>query len=390
MVPREVAEFRILGPLEVLAGSRRLELGGTRQQVVLAMLLLNANGMVSVDRLEEAVYGEEPPPTARTQAMIAISALRRLLAAHGADATISRRAQGYALQTGEERLDALRFGALVAAAQAARDAGNLGGAAAHYRDALRLWRGPAFDGIDSLLVRAGATQLDEQRMAAIEDRLELELELGRHHELIGELVGLAEQFPLRDRLHGQLMLALHRSGRTAEALQAYHHVRRMMIDELGIEPGGELQRLQHAILASDPALDPPSAGPVTLSQVAPHVPRLLPADIGDFTDRTEQVSQIRQYMTPAAGDSAELAVPVVVITGTGGVGKTSLALHAAHGLAARFADGQLFADLHGATAQPAGPAQVLERFLRALGVPGPQIPEGLDERAEAYRDLVAG
>jgi DNA-binding SARP family transcriptional activator/tetratricopeptide (TPR) repeat protein len=388
MDPREVAEFRILGPLEVLARSRRLELGGGRQQIVLAMLLLNANAVVSVDRLEEAVYGEEPPPTARTQAMIAISALRRLLADHGDGATISRRAQGYVLQTGDGRLDALRFGALVAAAKAARDVGDLGGSAANYRDALGLWRGPALDGIDSLLVRAAAAQLDEQRMAAIEDRLELELELGRHHELISELVGLAEQFPLRDRLHGQLMLALHRSGRTAEALQAYQQVRRMMIDELGIEPGSELQRLQHAILAADPALNLP-AGPVSVLTVTRPVPKLLPADIADFTGRAEQVSQIRQHLTGAAANHRRLAVPVVVISGQGGVGKTSLAVHAAHALAAQFEDGQLFADLHGASPRPAGPAQVLERFLRALGVPGPQIPQGLDERAEAYRNLLA-
>jgi DNA-binding SARP family transcriptional activator len=388
MVPREVAEFRILGPLEMLAGSRRLELGGSRQQIVLAMLLLNANGVVSVDRLEEAVYGEQPPPTARTQVMIAISALRRLLATCSDDATISRQAQGYVLQVGDGRLDALRFGALVTAAQAARDAADLDGSAANYRDALRLWRGRALDGIDSLLVCAAATQLDEQRLAAIEDRLELELELGRHHELIGELVGLAEQFPLRDRLHGQLMLALHRSGRTAEALQAYQQVRRMMIDELGIEPGGELRRLQHAILASDPALDSP-AGPVSVPAVTRPVPKLLPADIADFTGRTEQVSHVRQQLTAAAARSPRLAVPVVVITGQGGVGKTSLAVHAAHALVAQFDDGQLFADLHGAGPRPTGSGQVLERFLRALGVPGPQIPEDLDERAEAYRNLLA-
>jgi DNA-binding SARP family transcriptional activator len=388
MVLREQAEFRILGPLEVLAGSRRLELGGSRQQIVLAMLLLNANGVVSVNRLEEAVYGEEPPPTARTQAMIAISGLRRLLAGHGYDAAISRRAQGYVLQTGDARLDVLRFGALVTAARAAREAGDLKGATAHYRDALRLWRGPALDGIDSLPVRALAARLDEQRITATEDRLDLELELGRQHELIGELVGLVAQFPLRDRLHGQLMLALHRCGRTAEALQAYQQVRRMMIDELGIEPGGELQRLQHAILASDPTLDLPAERVNSPSATRP-VPRLLPADIADFTGRAEQVSRIRQQLNAAAARNPRLAVPVVLITGQGGVGKTSLAVHASHALAAQFEGGQLFADLHGAGTQPTDPAQILERFLRALGVPGPQIPEGLDERAEAYRNLLA-
>ena len=388
MLQHDVAEFRILGPLEVLVGSRRLELSGTKQQVVLAMLLLNANGVVSVGRLEEALYGHDQPSTSRTQALIAVSALRRMLAEQGDDAAISRRAQGYALQIGDGRLDSLRFAELVAAARAAREAGDLGLAAANYRDALRLWRGPALEGIDSLLVRAAATQLDEQRIAAIEDRLALELDLGRHQEVIGELFALAEEFPLRDGLRSQLMLALYRSGRVAEALRVYQQVRRMMIDELGIEPGRELQRLQQAILASDPALDPP-AGRGQVRPAAQQVPRLLPADIADFTDRAEQVSQIHQHLTTTAAGQVPLAVPVVVITGQGGVGKTSLALHASHGLAPQFGDGQLFADLHGATAQSVGPAQVLERFLRALGVPGPQVPDGLDERAEAYRNLLA-
>jgi DNA-binding SARP family transcriptional activator len=388
MPQHDAAEFRILGPLEVLMGSRRIELSGTKQQVVLAMLLLNANGVVSVGRLEEALYGDDLPSTSRTQALIAVSALRRLLAEQGDDAAISRRPQGYALQIGDGRLDSLRFAELVAAARAARDAGDLALAAANYRDALRLWRGPALEGIDSLLVRAAATQLDEQRIAAIEDRLALELDLGRHQEVIGELFALAEEFPLRDRLRSQLMLALYRSGRAAEALRVYQQVRRMMIDELGIEPGRELQRLQQAILASDPALDPP-AGRGQVRHAEQQVPRLLPADIADFTDRAEQVSLIHQHLTATAAGQAPLAVPVVVITGQGGVGKTSLALHASHGLARQFGDGQLFADLHGATAQSVGPAQVLERFLRALGVPGPQVPDGLDERAEAYRNLLA-
>ncbi|HTA03971.1 MAG TPA: BTAD domain-containing putative transcriptional regulator [Streptosporangiaceae bacterium] len=388
MPAHDVAEFRVLGPLEVLAGSSRLELAGLRQQIVLAMLLLSANGVVSVGRLEEAIYGQDLPPTSRTQALIAVSALRRQLADRCDDAAIVRRPQGYSLQIGNGQLDSLRFASLVAGARAARDAGDLGLAAANYRDALRLWRGPALAGIDSHLVRVAATGLDEQRIAAIEDRLAVELDLGRHHELVGELSALAEEFPLRDALRGQLMLALYRSGRAAEALEVYQQARRTMIDELGIEPGRELQELQHAILAGDPALDPP-AGRVRVP-AAPPVPRLLPADIADFTDRADAVGRIHGLLTAAAAADAQVAVPVLAITGQGGVGKTSLAVHAAHGLAPQFEDGQLFADLHGVGAQPTGPAQVLERFLRAMGVPGPQIPDGLEERAEAYRNLLAG
>ena len=385
----DAAEFRILGPLDVGIGNHRLELGGTRQQVVLAMLLLNVNGAVSVDRLEEAIYGENLPPTARSQVQISISALRRLLAAHVQAAAISRQAQGYVLQVEAGRLDWSRFEELVAAGRAARDAGHLDQAATSYRDALRLWRGPALEGIDSLPIRAAAARLDEQRAAAIEERLALELDLGRHHELVGELTELAWRYPLRERLRGQLMLALYRCGRTAEALAVYRQTRRMMIDELGLEPGAPLQRLERDIIAGDPGLDlpDPGSGPVTLPSARWRAPRLLPADIADFTDRAEQVNLIHRRF--AGTGQTGLALPVVVITGQGGVGKTSLAVHAAHGVARSFGDGQLFADLHAGAAHPVGPMQVLERFLRALGVPGPQIPDGLDERAEAYRDLLA-
>jgi len=390
MAPQGVAEFKILGPLEVAVGSTRLELGGARQQVVLAMLLLSVNHPVDASRLEQAIYGETLPPTSRSQVHISISLLRRMFAAHGSATAISRQRHGYVLQVDDSRLDARRFTELTAAASAARAAGEAERAVAHYRDALRLWRGPALDGIDSLVVRAAATQLDEQRITAIEDRLALELDLGRDHELVNEITALTEEFPLRERLRGQLMLALYRSGRAAEALRVFRQTRQLLVEELGIEPGAELHRLQHAILTADAALDPPATA--TTVPVAPELrrPRLLPADTADFTGRAKQVSMIRQRLTRAAAGSAQLAVPVVVITGTGGLGKTSLAVHTSHLLADEFVDGQLFADLHGGTGRPTEPAHVLERFLLALGVPGGQMPDGLDERAEAYRGLLAG
>jgi DNA-binding SARP family transcriptional activator/tetratricopeptide (TPR) repeat protein len=384
-------EFRILGPLEVAACSQRLDLGGVRQQMVLATLLLSANNVVTLGRLQEAVYGEDLPPTSRSQVQTSISSLRRLFAAHGHPTVVATREQGYVIQVDAGQLDFRRFEELLAAAHAARDQGHLDRAVAGYRDALRLWQGPALDGLDSQLLRAAASRLDEQRIAAIEDRLTLELDLGRHHELVGELAELVEEFSLRERLRGQLMLALYRCDRTAEALSVYRQTRRTMIDELGIEPSERLQRLEHAILTGDPALDM-LAGPVTIQPVRQpvrqRVPSLLPADIADFTGRAGQVAQIGQHLTDQG--EGRVAPPVVVITGQGGVGKTSLAVRAAHEVAGEFPDGQLFADLHAGTGQPVGPMQVLERFLRALGVPGQQIPEGLDERAEVYRDLLAG
>jgi DNA-binding SARP family transcriptional activator/tetratricopeptide (TPR) repeat protein len=381
-------EFRILGPLEIAVGGERLELGGARQQIVAGTLLLSANRVVSMDRLLEAVYGDDPPPTSRAQAQISISSLRRLFATHGYGEVITTRDHGYVVHVGRGELDAQRFEELVSAAQLARQEGDPDLAIARYRDALRLWRGPALDGIYSQLVQAASSRLDEERIAANEDRLELELEVGRHHELVGELSELVAEFPLREKLRAQLMLALYRCDRTAEALQAYRDARRTMIDELGIEPSERLRLLEHAILASDPTLHAPSP-PVRVRPAKHETPSLLPTDIADFTGRAEELDQVYKKLTPQAGQPTPTTPPIVVLVGKGGIGKTSIAVHASYGLARFFPDGRLYADLHGGVSRTVHPMQVLERFLRALGVPGTQIPEGLDERAEVYRDLLA-
>jgi DNA-binding SARP family transcriptional activator/tetratricopeptide (TPR) repeat protein len=380
-------EFRILGPLEVYDGQRRFDLGGARHQAVLAMLLLSADRIVTVDRLLEAMYGEDLPSTPRSQVQMAISVLRRKLVAYSHADVILTREQGYVLRLGDGLLDSRQFGELVAAGRAAASAGLPEKAVASYRDAERLWRGPALAGLDSAPIQAAAARLDEQRIASIEDRLAVELDLGRHHELVGELAELARAYPLRERLRGQLMLALYRCDRSAEALTVYRQARQVMIEELGIEPGERLRQLQHAILTSDPSLDLLAGAPL-VQPPAPTAPRLLPADIADFTGRAAQVEQIGRHLAGCA--EGRVAAPVVVITGQGGVGKTSLAVHAAHSVGGQFPDGQLFADLHAGAGHPVSPMQVLDRFLRALGVPGPQVPEGLDERGEMYRNLVAG
>jgi DNA-binding SARP family transcriptional activator/tetratricopeptide (TPR) repeat protein len=379
-------EFRILGPLEVVADAGRLELGGARQHIVLAVLLLNSNNVVSMDRLVEAIYGEDLPPTSRAQAQISISSLRRIFATHGHEGIITTHDHSYVIKVECGQLDSLRFEELITAARAARVEEKLDLAIARYRDALRLWRGPALDGMDSPYVQATVSRLDEQRIGANEDRIELELRVGRHYELVGELGELVVQYPLRERPRGQLMLALYRCGRVAEALQVYQLTRRDMIDELGIEPSERLQQLERSILAADPGLDLPSA-PVrpAAHQVKQPVPSLLPADIADFTGREDEFAQIYDYLNPPGED--RLVAPIVVIVGKGGIGKTSLALHASHGMASHFPDGQLYADLHGG-AHPVQLTKVLERFLRVFGVPGTQIPEGMEERAELYRNLI--
>lgn len=381
-------KFRILGPLEILSGAEPFQIGGTRNQIVAATLLLNANRVVSIDRLLEAIYGVDPPATSRSQAQISISSLRRRFAVHSRDTVISTHASGYCIHVGGGQLDAQQFEELTRAARAARHANDLDQAVARYRDALQFWRGPALSGIDSQLVRSAAGRLDEQRIAAVEDRIELELELGRHHEVIGELAELVEEFPLREHLRGQLILALHRSGRTAEALQAYQQARRTLIDELGIEPGERLRDLERAILAADAALDPPGR-PAGRRPTSQPTPNLLPAGVADFTGRENEITRISRHLVPDAASAERRVAPVVVIVGRGGVGKTTLAVHAAHGLAPRFPDGVLFADLHGGGSRPVGPTQVLERFLRALGTAASAMPDGLDERAEMYRNLIA-
>ncbi len=343
----------------------------------------------------EAIYGDRLPATSRSQAQIAISALRQIFTARCGAAAISTQGRGYVIKLEKEQLDSERFEDLVAAARAASHAHRLEQAVAHYRDALRLWRGPALADVDSQLVRLSASRLDEQRISVNEDRINLELDLGRHHELVGELTELVEEFPLRERLRGQLMLALYRSDRTAEALQVFRQTRQVMIEELGIEPNERLRQLEYAILTSDPSLAPPAAPvttpvttPVTIEPAKPLTPCLLPTDIADFTGRAEQIEQIHQHLMTGAGDRTRLPVPIVVIVGKGGIGKTSGAVHACHGIAEHYPDGQLFADLHG-NSHSVLPMQILERFLRALGVPGSQLPDGLEERAEAYRGLLA-
>ncbi|MFF0408840.1 BTAD domain-containing putative transcriptional regulator [Kitasatospora sp. NPDC004745] len=398
--------FRILGPLEALVDGRPLNLGGIRQQTVLAALLLDANRVVSVERLVRALYEEAPPATARAQLQISVSALRRLFAAHGLSDVITTHPQGYLIGVADDQLDLLRARALVGRARPLRDRGRRAEAAELFREALVLWRGDPLGGLPSEVVRSAATALTEQWAAATEERLQLELALGRHGEVVGELLSLVDEFPLRERLRGQLMLALYRSGRQAEALRVYRDARQWMIDELGVEPDPRLKRLEHAILATDPRLDlpgtgpsaapagrPPAGPPAATAPTAPAapvtVPEMLPADLADFTGREDLLAGLRERLLLGSHEQSRLAVPVVSVVGKAGVGKTALAVHAAHQIAAEFPGGQLFADLHGAAPDTVGPAQVLERFLRALGVNGTAVPEGLEERAEMYRALLA-
>ncbi len=389
-------ELRLLGPLELVADGRVVDLGGPRQRIVLSMLALNANRVTPVEQLLDAVWGEAPPSTARGQVQIAISALRKLFADAGRPTAIRTQAPGYLLQVAAGELDSAQFHALVAAGRAHAEAGRTTDAVADICAALGLWRGHALAGVPSGLVQREAVLLDDNRRAAVEDRVRLDLVLGRHQEISGELAAMVDEHPLHERLHGFLMLALYRSGRQAEALEAGRRARAILVSEVGVDPGPELQGLETAILRRDPALDLPETRPATDHQpqqparqapVEPLVvPRQLPASIADFTGRDPDVAEIRRILAESGAPS--YAMRIVAISGQGGVGKSSLAVRAAHQLGDEFPDGQLYAQVQTSDVD-GGTSRLLARFLRALGVSGAAVPDDPEERAEMYRSRLA-
>jgi YVTN family beta-propeller protein len=245
-------EYRILGPLEVFEGDRQLALGGTRQRALLAILLLHANEVVSTDRLVDELWGENPPESGPKALQVAVSQLRKTLQTASADGLLVTRAPGYVLQVDEGELDRNRFERLVRDAGRERDPGKR---ADQLRKALALWRGPPLGDLAyESFAQPAIAHLEEERLAALEERIEADLEAGQDAALVGELEELVARHPLRERVRGQLIVALYRSGRQADALHVYQDARRTLVEELGVEPGPELQELQKAVLDHDPAL----------------------------------------------------------------------------------------------------------------------------------------
>lgn len=370
-----------------------VDIGGPRQQIVLAVLLLEAGRVVTNERLIDAVWSTDPPATARSQIHICVSSLRRLLSDGRAASAIVTRRPGYVLVLGDDGLDVLTFADLAARGRSHAAAGERELAVDLFRAALALWRGTPFAGpaSTSTIVGDHAVRLEEHRSAVLHDCVELELSLGRHTQLIGELRGEADRDPLRESLRAQLMRALSGAGRQADALREYRTAHALWVSELGIEPGDQLRELEQRILRGDPTLGPAPAAvgppPPDAPERPPVVPRLLPAPVTDFTGREEESRRLVEHLTAVPEDG--FSVPVALVTGSGGVGKSSLLLHVAHRLAGAYPGGQLYADLHDAPGpEPAG--RILERFLKALGHPAAEVPEGTDERAEMYRNLLAG
>src|SRR5215213_6215223 len=244
-------ELRVLGPLEATDGHRPLPLGAPRQRALLARLVVDLNRTVSVHRLVEDLWGEDAPASAVKMVQISVSQLRKVLP----PGMLQTRPPGYALMADPESVDAVRFGRLRERGRAALDAGDPSTAATVLREALALWRGAPLAEFDEPFARVEATHLEELRLTCLEQRLEADLRLGRHADVVAELEALAAAHPLRERVHGQLMLALYRDGRQAEALAAYQRFRRRLDIELGIEPTASLKELQLGILTQGPELD---------------------------------------------------------------------------------------------------------------------------------------
>jgi DNA-binding SARP family transcriptional activator len=394
--------FHILGPLQVTHAAAPVALGGPRERVLLAALLVEHGQVVSGDRLAQALWNERPPATARHQVAIGVSRLRKAFASAGAGReVIATAAPGYLVAGGW--LDARCFEERAKQARDALAAGGREEAAALLRAGLSLWRGPALSGIDRPFAEIEAARLEERRLLVIEERMGLELDLGRHEELVGDLVALVRAHPLRERLRGLLMLALQRAGRRAEALAVYQDGRRLLVETLGIEPGPQLRTVHQALLRDEPprrnGASPERWGDLAARPEAPaaqqRAPRQLPPDVWGFVGRRVELDALDELaaVAGAAGNGAgERPLPIGIIAGVAGVGKTGLALHWSHRAMHRFPDGQLYADLRGYDAhrEPLPPAAALEGFLRALGVPGEQIPGGLDERAALFRSVLHG
>lgn len=380
--------FAILGPVKVFGDDGgEATLDGSKQRTVLTALLLARGGLVSDDRLSSLLWGWHPPSTINAQIYTYISRLRKYL---GPSVEIVRQRPGYCMRIGGARFDYDEFERLSGQGQADLRGGRFEAAADHFRQALALWRGPALADVTEYLADAELPHLEEARMLTLEGRIEAELALGRHRPLVTELSALVTEHPMRERLRAQLMTTLYRCDRQAEALAVYQEGRRILAEELGVDPGATLNAVHHAILTGD--LDRGRAdggGRDPVSAVwADTGPAMLPPRTVDFTGRATEVSQLTAALRPPAAGAATLPAPIL-ITGAAGVGKTALGVHVAHLVRRDFPDGELYVDLDGMGPHPKNPFEVLGWFLRALGVHELAIPCSLDERIQLYRSQLA-
>lgn len=462
----------LLGPVDAHRGGDPVKLGGPKPRTVLAALLLARGRVVSDTRLTALLWGDRPPATCPAQLHTYASRVRHLL---GPGVAVERRRPGYLIRLPKQgvRIDLLEFQERAARGAEALAAGDPVTAAGELRRALAVWRGVALGGVCDPLADAERDRLEEERLATLERRIDADLELGRHAALIPELIALIAADPLREGLRGQLMTALYRSGRQADALAAYRAARATLAAELGLEPSAELRRLQQALLTGHPSLLPrtarrtggeaggavraqangpggavrahasgsaraaaqagasarvaaqagasvrvaaPAGGSVRGAAKAPAAPRLappaprpeppappppgppwaatgtlrpaeLPPAPADFTGRDQEVIRLSTALTSRRPRRPGQAVQVV--TGMPGIGKTAVALQAAHRVKRSYPDGQIHLDLRGSGPDPLDPADALAELLRLVGVPEHRIPAALDDRARAWRTRTA-
>ncbi|MGX1131365.1 DNA-binding SARP family transcriptional activator [Streptomyces glaucescens] len=374
--------FSVLGPVRAWRGEEPLNTGSPQQRALLAALLLREGRTATAAELIDALWGEEPPSQALAAVRTYASRLRKALDA----GVLVSESGGYAIRgLGEGALDLATAQELSAEAEKAKAGGDLGRARDVLNRALALWDGETLAGVPGPYAEAQRVRLEEWRLQLLESRLDMDLEQGSHAEAVSELTALTAAHPLRERLRELLMLALYRSGRQAEALAVYADTRRLLADELGVDPRPGLSDLQQRILRADPGLAEPSA-PAAEPAVVPVRPAQLPATVPDFTGRASFVSELSEVLASAEGR----VMAVSALAGIGGVGKTTLAVHVAHQARAAFPDGQLYVDLQGAGQRAAEPETVLGSFLRALGTADSAIPDSLEERSALYRSVLDG
>lgn len=350
--------FRLLGPFRLECDGTEIAVGTPQTRTVLALLAWHANEVVPLGRMIDELWGEAPPSSAKVQLQGIISRLRRLLGRE----RITTTPAGYVLHATAAELDVELVREDLAKARALLADGDVALGASRLRAALGRWHGPA-------------GPLGELRMTVLEERIDADLLLGGDADLIGELTALVAEHPLRERFRAQLMTALARRGRVAEALDVFQSLRRTMVDELGIEPSERLCALHTRILRGEQDTRPVFPVP----RKAPR-PRQLPADLPDFVSRTELLAELSDVLT-----GARTRPPLVVVSGTAGLGKTSFVVRLAHQVRDRFPDGQLFATLHGDDT-----TAVLRQFVRALGVPADLVPSAGEECSALLRDLLTG
>jgi DNA-binding SARP family transcriptional activator/tetratricopeptide (TPR) repeat protein len=376
---KAIMEFRVLGPIELWSAGQQYDLGPTRARCVLAILMLTPRTIVPTEVLIDRIWDTEPPPKARESLAVYITRLRAALRqAVGDSVRLVGRSRGYELDVDPDVVDLHQFRRLRRQADALAGNGDADHAALLLREADRLWRGQPFAGIRGDWMARMRASLEEERRAAVLKRVECELELGRHADLVGELGNLLAQYPLDEAFIAHQMTALYGSGRAGEALSLYRDTRSQIIDELGTEPGPVLAELHQRVLTQDPELAAGLTGPGRqLSRTTQ--PDTLPPEMVEFVGRDEELSLlIRQ-----PGDGPRISV----IEGMAGVGKTALAIHAARAAAAQYPDGTFYLNFH--THDPGlptlGAAEALHRLLRMLTAPATRIPDAIGEGAALLR-----